>query len=185
MVKSINILIALRWVAKAWSQVKPETITKCFRKAGILNADLDVISCELGGDDDPFLDADMRTEVQGLIEQTMPADGHCHVDEYLNDDLPVCMETDNASWEVDFLQQLGQEEQQISDDEPGNEDDIDLPAPKLRNFKEAIQSLDDVQQFLESKGYIEEALKIGSAVDTLTILKLKSSQQATLHNYFT
>ena len=92
-VKSINILIALRWTAKAWSQVKPETIMKCFKKAGILNADLDVISCELGGDDDPFLDADMHMEVQSLIEQTMPANEHCHVEEYLNDDLPVCMET--------------------------------------------------------------------------------------------
>ena len=60
----------------------------------------------------------------------------------------------------------------------------DLLAPKLGNFKEAIQSLDDVQEFLESRGYIEEALKIGSAVDTLTTLKLKSSQQTTLHNYF-
>ena len=83
MVKSINILIALRWTAKAWSQVKPETIMKCFKKAGILNADLDVMSCELGGDDDPFLDADMHTEVQSLIEHTMPANEHCHVEEYL------------------------------------------------------------------------------------------------------
>ena len=50
--------------------------------------------------------------------------------------------------------------------------DIDLPAPKITNFKEAIQSLDDVQQLLESRGYIEEAFQIGSAVDTLTILKI-------------
>ena len=67
----VKSIIALRWTAKAWAQVKPETIIKCFRKAGILKADLDVISCELGGDDDPFLDADMHTEVQDLIEQTM------------------------------------------------------------------------------------------------------------------
>lgn len=48
-VGSINILIALRWVEKAWSLVKEETIAKCFRKAGILNANLEVISCELKG----------------------------------------------------------------------------------------------------------------------------------------
>ena len=47
----------------------------------------------------------MCTEVQGLIEQTMPADEHCHVDEYLNDDPPVCLETDIDSWKFDFLQQ--------------------------------------------------------------------------------
>ena len=50
--------------------------------------------------------------------------------------------------------------------------DIDRPAPKITNFKDAIQSLDDAQQFLESKGYVEEAFQIGSAVDTLTIFKI-------------
>ena len=90
--KSINILIALRWVAKAWSLVKPETIMKCFRRAGILDANHDVVSCDLDGEDDPFLEADMQTEVQSLIERTMSTDGCCNVDEYLNDDLPVCME---------------------------------------------------------------------------------------------
>ena len=97
-VKSINILIALRWVAKAWSLVRAETIAKCFRKVGILNADLDVITCDLE-EDDPFLEADMRMEVQSLIEKTMPTDGRCNVDEYLNgdDDLPVCMELDSDS----------------------------------------------------------------------------------------
>ena len=47
---------------------------------------------------------------------------------------------------------------------------------KLPNFKEAVQSLEDVQQFLESRGYIE-ALRIGSAIDTMTVLKLKSSNR--------
>ena len=63
--------------------------------------------------------------------------------------------------------------------------DNDLPTPKLTNLKEAIQSLDDVQHFLESRGYIKEALKIGSAADILTALKFKSSQQTTLYDYFT
>ena len=66
----------------------------------------------------------------------------------------------------------------ISNEERPDEDDEtynDLPTPKLTNFKEAVQSLDDVHHFLESRGYIE-ALKIGSAVDTLiyiTALKFK------------
>ena len=69
------------------------------------------------------------------------------------------------------------------DDEEPNENDLVIP--KLSNFKEAIQSLDDVQEFLECRGYIQEALKIGSVVDTLTGLKLQSSQQTSLHDYFT
>ena len=39
-VKSINILASVRWVALAWAKVKPETIMKCFRKAGILRDDM-------------------------------------------------------------------------------------------------------------------------------------------------
>ena len=169
-------------MAKAWSLVRAETVVKCFRKAGILNANLDVVSCYLEEEDDPFLEADMRMEVQSLIEKTMPTDGRCNLDEYLNgdDDLPVCMELDGDSWEANFLKQLQHKEEDVDEED---EMDVEPPPPKLRNFKEAVQSLEDVQQFLESRGYIEEALTIGSAVDTMTVLKLKSLKQSTLHDY--
>ena len=35
---AVNILIAIRWIAQAWKEVKAETVCKCFRKAGILDA---------------------------------------------------------------------------------------------------------------------------------------------------
>lgn len=119
------------------------------------------------------LEANTHMEVQSLIEKIMPTDGKYNVDKYLNDDLPVCMELGNDSWEADFLKQLGREEQEVADEEE-DEDELDAQPPPLKpqNFKEAVQSLEDVQQFLESRGYIEEALRIGSAMDTMTILKL-------------
>ena len=61
---SIIIVMAVRWVAKAWSLVKSKTIIKCFWKARILNASLEIISCEVPDDDvDPFVEADIQTEV--------------------------------------------------------------------------------------------------------------------------
>ena len=107
--------------------------------------------------------------------------------EYLHgeDDLPVCLELDTDSWEADFLDQLGEDEE-VTDEEVTNEEeedellDVQPPPPKIKNFKEAVQSLEDVQQFLEGLGNLEGALEIGSAVDTMTIFKMKSSRQTTL-----
>ena len=88
------------------------------------------------------------------------------------------MELDNDSWEADFFKQLGQEKQKVADEKEDREDEMDSQplSPKLPTFKEAVQSLENVQQFLESRGYIE-ALRIGSAIDTMTVLKLKSSNR--------
>ena len=64
-VKSVNLLVAIRWIALAWSEITPDTIVKCFRKAGILDAELDVVY----RNDDPFLEIDERMELDKLIEK--------------------------------------------------------------------------------------------------------------------
>ena len=51
----------------AWSQVTAETIMKCFRKAGILDRELDVVNRGIEDDSDPFLEADERMELEGLV----------------------------------------------------------------------------------------------------------------------
>ena len=53
--KSVNVLVAIRWVALAWSKVQEETVRKCLYKAGVLNQDLTVVE---RSNDDPFADVD-------------------------------------------------------------------------------------------------------------------------------
>ena len=99
-IKSVNILVAIRWVAQAWAKVKKETIMKCFRKASVLDQSMEVVSC--GEEDDPFLDLDQWT-----LDTTIP--GHsCTPQEYVNGDsnLPVCAGTGDYDWEENFLAQL-------------------------------------------------------------------------------
>ena len=54
-VKSVNILIVVRWDCQGWSMVKAETISKCFKKAGILDSSMDMVTRD---EEDPFLAAD-------------------------------------------------------------------------------------------------------------------------------
>ena len=102
-------------------------------------------SCGLEDEDDPFLEADMRMEVQSLIEKTMPVDGRCTVNEYLNGDadLPVCVDLDSESWQTDFLEQLRQEEQEAGSEAEENEEELDLdpPPPKIQILKKLFSPL--------------------------------------------
>ena len=47
-VKSVNLLMAVRWMVKAWEEVPAEVITNCFKHVG-MTADE-----EMEMDDDPF-----------------------------------------------------------------------------------------------------------------------------------
>ena len=55
--------------------------------------------------------------------------------------------------------------------------DIEPPPLKIKTFQEAIQSLENVQHFLESQGLLQQAMSIGDAVDNVSGLKLASSTQ--------
>ena len=78
------ILIATRWIARAWKAVKAETICKCLRKVSILDSGMEVVSCDI--DDDPFADIEEDEELQSLISKLMPESERCTAQEYINGD---------------------------------------------------------------------------------------------------
>ena len=81
-IKSVSIRQAIRWVAQAWEAVKKETISKCFRKAGILDENFALISREYE-EHDPFGELNSQPtsdELENLIHQlNMPAETRCSV----------------------------------------------------------------------------------------------------------
>ena len=48
--------------------MKPETISKCFRKAGILEDGMDVAARGNDAENDPFLELDACMELESLID---------------------------------------------------------------------------------------------------------------------
>ena len=89
-----------------------------------------------------------------------------------------------------FLEELTAAEGETEDasqemDEEDDEFDDGPVVPKLKTYKEAINSLEDVCQFLEHKGHGIEALSIGSSIDHIVALKNSNSRQATLYEYIT
>ena len=186
-VKSVNILIAIRWIAKAWSLVKAETISKCFRKAGILDTEMKIVSCDVDNDEDPFLQSDAQMELQSLIDQAMPANGACTCQEYLTgeDDLPVCKDFDNDCWDADYIAQLGEERDNEGPvDDEDDEAVIQPPPLKLCSYQEVVESLEHAYLFLESRGNIPEAMSIGSSIDDIVKLKVLSSRQTTISDFY-
>ena len=95
-------------------------------------------------------------------------------EEYLEgeNELQVCVDTGGDDWEFNFFQQLGSKDQEqdedsdIEDIDGDNEDDVheidvEPPSLKVTSFKEAIVALEDVSQFLESRGHIQAHSMLG------------------------
>ena len=186
-VKSVDILMALRWVATSWALVSAETIRKCFRKAGILTANMSLISTPIT-DTDPFLECDLEEELHDLIEQSMPSSVQCSVREYIqgDDNIEVCLDKGGDDWEAEFMAQFNPEaEEQEEQDE---DDDIEMdvePAPlKVTTYKQAVQCLEDVSHFLNSKGNIEAYSAVGLAMDMVAGMKVAASKQSSITDYF-
>ena len=123
---SIDVLLAIKWVALAWREVKSSTIVKCFKHAGIFNDGLNVHALS---EENHFQDVDETIAIGSLISTTMESRRDtCSVEEYRNcdNDLAVCVDLDDEKWE-NFMDKLSKEE--IADtieEEPDVDEEFDI-----------------------------------------------------------
>ena len=75
------------------------------------------------------------------------------------DDVPVCLDACSDTWEEEFFDNLGQEDQ-------GKEQD-----------EEAILSLEDIQLFLESRGRLQDAMQVGNFMDNLSAVQIATANR--------
>ena len=67
-------------------------------------------------------------------------------------------------------------------DSDTEEVDYDLlsPPPKLTCFKQAIEALEDVQVFLEHRGYVEQATSVGNVMINLPGISVDNYTHTTI-----
>ena len=144
-------------------------------------------------DEDPFDDVEAQEELHELLDRISPSDTNCPVEEYIDGEgnVPTCMQYNN-NMEDHFFANLGSS-QAVSDslvqEDPDDEGQFDLepPPPKITRFQDAISSLEEVQSFLDWRGFSEEAITIASSMNKLTHFhceSLNSARQTTLDDYF-
>ena len=186
MTSSINVLVAIRWVALGWKEVKESTIIKCFKTAGILNDTFDIQE-RICTSEDPFEDIDETISLTPLISAAMGTIGACSMSEYISGDneLPVCADLDDDHWEDNFMESLTQQEAAPAAEDCDPEDDVDVPppVPKIKDFKEAVQTLEDVQNFLESRNCLEMATKTNTLINEVAAYQASTMRQTTLTHF--
>lgn len=121
-------------------------------------------------------------ELNRLIEKT--GDGGCMLDKFLTGDsyLPVCMEADDDNKQTTFFEELaGTHTSQPEEEDEEIEDENEDEASKIKSYKEAINALEDVSQFLEYKGHGQETLRVELAHLLTLLLPLKINLHNKLH----
>ena len=80
------------------------------------------------------------------------------------------------------MDNLAQEVTVTVEDESDVDEEFDLspPSPKIKSYREAIQSLEDIQMFLESRGCLKAASNVSSMINQVASHHVSSITQTTL-----
>ena len=98
--------------------------------------------------------------------------------------LATCVEFDDDTWDQRFQESLGAQNDMENQDSDTEETDLLPPPPKIKSYHEALQSLKDVQAFLESRSFSDEASDTSSLIDCVAVLSTVNTKQSTLEDYF-
>ena len=126
----------------------------------------------------PFDEIDEDGNLQGLISRAIPTADTCAADEYITGDntVLVCAEYDDDTWEDSFFARIG-ESSEVKDEEEECEE-ILHPQCKIQSLQEVLE---EVKDFLDSRGCVTKAKKASSSVVDLVSLNTCTKQTSLLH----
>ena len=147
-VKTMNVLTAIRWIKKAWDEVKPQTIINCFRKTGALPQDQE-------SEEEEDLFAGLEEDDTCLEEHVSQFDPESTADEYENadDGLSTCLLFDDTTqWREELHSVVCDETPSLSkqirvDEDSEDKDEIEPERSSIASYDAALRISNDLQLF--------------------------------------
>ena len=184
-VKSVNLLMAVRWVVSAWEEVPAAVVSKCFKKVGMYPVE----NLNAEEDDDPF-EGEELMDIPELLSHISPGlDMSAFDDEAEAFEPPV--DTTLPNWRDTVRQEIIaasiNEEQvyEIIDDD--EEYDQPLQLPEITSAEQALELVGRLAAFSDWQGNEPLVQAITKVNDVLVDMRLKSllaRRQSTITDYF-
>lgn len=192
-VKSVNLLMAVRWMVSAWEEVRPEIIIKCFRHVGMYPDEQERMNAD--EDDDPFAGEELLDALETRISQVPGLD----ISDVANidDDVPAYQESVYISdpiWKhilrdeiVEGYFQSQSPDVVDSNDEEGLNIDFDPPlqTPAVCSVSGALGLANQLAEFADWQGNEELANVVARVSDILVDFRMKSLTQSSITSYLT
>ncbi|KAK3714119.1 hypothetical protein QZH41_001367 [Actinostola sp. cb2023] len=184
-VKSVNLLMAVRWVVSAWKEVPAAVISKCFKKVGMYPDEN--LSAE---EDDDSFEGEELMDIPELLSHISPGlDMSAFDDEADAFERPI--DTTHPNWREVVRQEIiaasTNEEQvyEISNDD--EEYDQPLQLPEVTSAEQAMELVGRLAAFSDWQGNEPLAQAITKVSDVLVDMRLKSlkaRRQSIITDYF-
>ena len=183
-VKTVNVLTAIRWIKKAWDAVQPQTIINCFRKTGALPQDEETES------EDPF--ADVEEDISSLDELVHQINPDTSANDYINADEGLSTTLtfeDTHNWREELRTLACEEGQSASkktrDEENDSEDEIEPEVSSITTYQVALRLSNDLLLFFTQNNEEELAGAMFNVITQLESAKLAvNMKQSSILQYF-
>ena len=177
-VQDVNILMAIWWVQRAWKDVTPSTVKRCFEKCGFRESD-----------DELMEDVDVDEEFSALVKELS---SDVSPDEYVDFDAELTtvepeIKIDTLGWRqkaraecTDCVINSAFRQVVISDE---REDEVEVDKNERRpNLKETLEMLDKICQCpaLDEK----QVAMLGDVTQELENLRINEKKQTPIEHFF-
>ncbi|XP_068684888.1 tigger transposable element-derived protein 6-like [Montipora foliosa] len=186
-VKSVNLLMAVRWMVNAWDEVKCEVISKCFRHVGMYPSAMDLDE----DDDDPFAGEellDLEALVQKMSKKGIDAAPYAAFDD--DADAYYSLDPADPDWRETLRDEVitthsnrNKTEIATDSDSDDSSDDAPLPIPAVQTVKGALDLVRQIAEFAHYRSCEELSTAVTKVSDILVDMRLKSQKQSSILDF--